>query len=309
MSVHCPLEPSGLILGLDCLQWAGGGGSGFGLLFRTRRASFQIPGARFLCLLCPFILISVSTSWQRILHPPVWEPGTWNSELSETSRRLPRIPCLRRTDGRGHSQSGASQQGRGLHEVGLSCPSASCTCKVASGLPDLRSKSRARVEYQPGGTACERGPCAPQISAKRHLRLKRRGFGGEEDSRPGAARELGGEPISRLLPGAALPRPAPGQPGRGPAAGGRAAWCSRCSSHEPGGHGGPGGVARLQSAPAVSLRPVHWTPVSLRTQVTEGGTRPQCSPRVSASRAVHPVHALLLSAAGRGTRVLLGDGS
>lgn len=95
-----------------------------------------------------------------------------------------------------------------------------------------------------------------------------------QDSRPGTARELGGEPISRLLPGAALPRPAPGQPGRGPAAGGRAAWCSRCSSHEPGGHGGPGGVARLQSAPAVSLRPVHWTPVSLRTQVTEGGTRP-----------------------------------
>lgn len=141
------------------------------------------------------------------------------------------------------------------------------------------------MEYQPGGRACERGPCAPQISAKRHLRLKRRSFGGEEDSRPGAARELGGEPISRLLPGAALPRPAPGQPGRGPAAGGHAAWCSRCSSHEPGGHGGPGGVARLQSAPAVSLRPVHWTPVSLRTQVTEGGTRPQCSPRVSASRA------------------------
>lgn len=62
MSIHCPLEPSGLILGLDCLQWAGGGGSGFGLLFRTWRASFQIPGARFLCLLCPFIVISVSTS-------------------------------------------------------------------------------------------------------------------------------------------------------------------------------------------------------------------------------------------------------
>lgn len=78
VSVHCPLEPFGLILVLDCLQWAGGGGSGFWLLFRTWRASFQFPGARFLCLLCSFILISVSTSWQRILHLPVWEPGTWN---------------------------------------------------------------------------------------------------------------------------------------------------------------------------------------------------------------------------------------
>lgn len=78
MSVHCPLETFELIPGLVCLQWAGGGGSGFGLLFRTWRASFQIPGARFLCLLCPSILISLSTSWQGILHLPVWEPGTGN---------------------------------------------------------------------------------------------------------------------------------------------------------------------------------------------------------------------------------------
>lgn len=123
----------------------------------------------------------------------------------------------------------------------LLCPSVSCTYKVASGLPDRRSKGRGSVEYPPEGTGCERGPCAPQIPSKEHLRLKGHGEALEvkrprvQGSRPGAAWELGGELISRLLPGAALPRPAPGQPGRRPAAGGRAAWCSRCSSHEPGG--------------------------------------------------------------------------
>lgn len=83
---------------------------------------------------------------------------------------------------------------------------------MAYGLPDLRSKGRSSVQYLPEGTGFERKPCTTQIPAKGHLRLKgrrrlwrRRGLG--LGARPGKAREPGGEPIARLLPGTALPRP------------------------------------------------------------------------------------------------------
>jgi hypothetical protein len=84
--------------------------------------------------------------------------------------------------------------------------------------------------------------------------------------------------------------PLPGQPGRGPATGGRAALGSPGAvPRRLGARAGLGGVARLGSALAASLRPIHWTPVSLRIQVTEGGTPGQCPPRV-------PVLTLLFSA-------------
>lgn len=110
-------------------------------------------------------------------------------------------------------------------------------------------------------------------------------------ARPGEVRELGGEPIARLLPEAALPRPRRDSLGGDPRRESRHAGCSRCSSQAL---GGPprwlGRCSSLRSALAASLRPVHWTPVSLRIQVTEGGTPGQCPPRV-------PTHTLLLSAA------------
>lgn len=109
-------------------------------------------------------------------------------------------------------------------------------------------------------------------------------------TRPGETKELGGEPIARLLPESLCPASA-----RTAWAGTRdervrRAWCSRCSSQALGGPRWPGRVACLGSALDSSLRSIHWTPVSLRIQVTEGGTPGQCPPRV-------PVHTLLLSVA------------
>lgn len=116
-----------------------------------------------------------------------------------------------------------------------------------------------------------------------------------QGSRPGAAGELGGKPISRLLPGPPCPAPCRDSLGGDPRLEGAPSGAPGAVPMSLGARGGPGGVPRLQSAPAVSLHPVHWTPVSLRTQVTEGGTRPMF-PTGLRLACVHPVHALLLSA-------------
>lgn len=60
--------------------------------------------------------------------------------------------------------------------------SASCTYKVASGLPDLRSKGRDSVEYPPEGAGCERGSCTLQIPTKGHLSLKDAGSFEDEEA-------------------------------------------------------------------------------------------------------------------------------
>lgn len=193
--------------------------------------------------------------------------------------------------------------------MGLSCP-ASCTCKVASGLPDLKTKGKSSVEYQPEGTGCERGPYAPQISAKGHLRLKRRGFGGDEAQGSGL-QAWSGQGAGRGAHLSAPPRGRPAPPRAGTAwAGTRGGRARRLALQVQFSRAwGPRWPRRSGPSPICPCRVSAPCPLDASEPQNPGnrGRDSASVPHGSPLACVHPVHALLLSAAGRGARVLLGD--